>query len=260
MKCYIINLDRSKERLELMAIQMRNVGLPFERVPAVDGHQLTEEELASLIPQVRNWTVSITPTEAGCFLSHKRCIEAIANGLDDYAIVLEDDIVFSKNAASLLSTGDWIPNDADIIKLETQGKKVLLGELSSCSGTRFEVGRLFTTHILAAAYIVTKSGANRILKHMDKVTAPVDHFLFNTHYGILDKLRVYQCAPAICRQAGLVSTLQDQRNEVYFRPDLFKRISRELKRLCARAIIAIWGCWINLTTKKKWGRVKADEL
>lgn len=260
MKCFIINLDRSKDRFDLMTVQMRKVALSFERVPAVDGRELTEASVGALISAKRSWTAPITPTEVGCFLSHKKCLEAIANGQDEYAIVLEDDVVFSQGAASLLNTTDWIPNDADVIKLEAQGKKVLLGELSSCRGTHFSIGRLLSTHILAAAYIVSKRGAIRILENMTIVSAPVDHFLFNTSYGILEKLHVYQCTPAICKQAGLVSTLQEQRSEVYKRPHFGKRILREIKRLFVRASIGVWGLCINISTKKTWGRVSNDEI
>jgi len=259
MKCYLINLDRSPDRLAFMANQIKKIGFHLHRISAVDGRELTAEALSELIPAKRIWKAPITPTEVGCFLSHKKCLEAIADGEDQYGLILEDDVSFSKRAISLLQETSWIPVGTDIIKLETQGKKVLLGELIPCAGSQFSVRQLKSTHILAAAYIVSKDGAKRILLEMSKVTAPVDHFLFNREYGILNKLSVYQCIPAVCSQAGLESTLQEQRQSIYQNPTFQKRILREIKRLFVRSWLGVRGLWFNLTSKNIWAKVYHDE-
>jgi len=259
MKCYLINLDRSPDRLAFMATQIKEIGFQLHRISAVDGRRLTAEALSELIPAERLWKAPITPTEVGCFLSHKKCLEAIADGQDQYGLILEDDVSFSKRAISLLQETSWIPAGTDIIKLETQCKKILLGELIPCVGTQFSLRKLKSTHILAAAYIVSKDGAKRILEEMSEVTAPVDHFLFNREYGILNKLSVYQCIPAICSQAGLESTLQEQRQSIYQNPTFYKRILREIKRLFVRSWLGGRGVFFNLMSDSKWVKVYRDE-
>lgn len=260
MKCFLINLDRSKDRLEFMSDQLSGIGLLIERISAVEGREIPRKDLAALIPSKREWTSEITPAEVGCFLSHKKCLEAIAAGQDNYSIVLEDDVLLSKRASALLLRTDWIPADADIIKIETQGKKVLIGELFSCEGTPYSIGRLKSTHILSAGYIVSRGGAKRILADMNEVIAPIDHFLFNERYGIFSSLSVYQCTPAICKQAGLDSTLQGHRKQVNQRPHFWPRLLREARRIVLRSIIGTRGIWINQMTKETWGRVKYDEM
>lgn len=42
MQVYLVNMDRSKERLEIMSQRLAALGINFERVPAVDGSKLAD--------------------------------------------------------------------------------------------------------------------------------------------------------------------------------------------------------------------------
>ncbi|NKW10063.1 glycosyltransferase family 25 protein [Ochrobactrum tritici] len=75
------------------------------------------------------WPHPLTPAEIGCFLSHKKCLEFIAQGEEDHAAVFEDDVVFGRDAGKLFTSSNWIPVDADIIKIETHERAVLLGRI-----------------------------------------------------------------------------------------------------------------------------------
>ncbi len=255
MKCYLINLDRSEDRLTHMAHQFARLGIEFERISAFDGRALSASEIAAASAPDRRWKPGLTPAEIGCFFSHRRCLEAIAAGSEPFAIVVEDDIAFADDAADLLTRSDWIPRDADIVKIETQGKKVLIDRPVACSESQYSIARLHSTHILSAGYIVSRDAAKRIVAKMEKVSAPIDHFLFNPAFGIFEQLVIYQCTPALCRQAGLTSTLNAERKQTYVRPTLPSRLLRETMRVFRRVRIGIWGIWVNITTEKRWQRV-----
>jgi glycosyl transferase family 25 len=110
MKTYVINLDRSPGRLAHMAAQLRRLGVPFERVPAIDGRQLRETD--------RVGRPTLSATESGCFLSHRSAWGRIAKGQDPYGIVLEDDVHIAPGFAALAVSTEWIPPDADIVKFK----------------------------------------------------------------------------------------------------------------------------------------------
>lgn len=255
MKFYLINLDRSADRLAHMSAEFSRLGLDYVRIPAVDGRELPLETLETCVATDRRWTPPLTPAEIGCFLSHKRCLEAIANGDERFAAVLEDDIVFAPDAADLLRGDGWIPGDADLVKIETHRKKVLIEKQVACADTPYSVARLRSAHILSAGYIVSREAARRIVARMDRITAPIDHYLFNPAYGIFDELAIYQCSPAPCIQAGLTSTLGKERRQAYRRPPLGWRILREMRRLLSRSMTGIWGLWTNLTSDRRWKRI-----
>lgn len=47
MKTYVINLKRSPHRLQFMAAQLDKLQLDFEVVEAVDGQQISDEQLSN---------------------------------------------------------------------------------------------------------------------------------------------------------------------------------------------------------------------
>ena len=94
MKCLVINLDRSQDRLAHMTSEFARIGIEFERVAAVDAQ--SRSDLQETPMQLNPLTqLPLTNAEIACFLSHKACWAKIADGDDAYGVVFEDDIVFS---------------------------------------------------------------------------------------------------------------------------------------------------------------------
>ncbi|MHC5308298.1 glycosyltransferase family 25 protein [Bartonella sp. LJL80] len=261
MKLYVINLDRSPERLQRLRDVFSAMGLSFQRVVAVDGKNLDDAFLQDMA-QGQLWQQPLTRGEIACFLSHKSALQMVAEGDDDYGAIFEDDVAFSETAASFLSSCEWIPKGGDIIKLETHGKKVWLGPPQAC-GHGFSVARLKSRHIMAAAYIVSKTAARKLLADMDRVSAPFDHFLFNPTYGIFAKFEIWQLDPAIVVQAGLQSTLETDRSSLEKQKKqkrkVLQTICREVKRIFSRTKTGIWGIYINVFTRDQWKRVRHDQ-
>lgn len=256
MKCYLINLDRSRDRLNYMAAQFDRIGLSFERVEAVNGRAMNDIELASFAKLSKNWPNPLSPAEIGCFLSHRKCLAAVASGADAYAVVFEDDIKISIGAAQLLTSDNWVPKDADIVKIDAYGHEVLLSRAIAQEGA-YGIARLRSRHLQTGGYIVSREAARKLLPLMDKASAPVDHFLFDPNDGPFDKLNIYQITPAICRQAGLESTIGQNRRKKQ-RPPVLKLILRELKRLGMRTKRNSIGLWTNITKSGHWGPVPFD--
>lgn len=77
-------------KLEDMATRLDN-RVDFEVLHGVVGADLSERELAEAnIYRPQNF-YKMTRGEIGCFLSHKTAWEAVATGLDDWVLILEDD-------------------------------------------------------------------------------------------------------------------------------------------------------------------------
>lgn len=254
MKVYLINLARSPERLLRMKEQFAKASIPFERVDAVDGKNLSNDEIAAIVC-CPSWTQPLTRTEIGCFLSHRKCLELLAAGEDRFAAIFEDDITLSKDAQRFFVSDDWIPADAELIKIESQGKKVLTDKPAVTIAGRYTVAQLRSQHILAAGYIISRDCARKILCKMNNAASPIDHLLFTPSCGFFLQMTVYQVSPAICMQAGLESTLNPERSLLYYRPARIQRLKRETRRLVARSKTGLWGLYVNLFTKQRWGRI-----
>lgn len=49
IKSYLINMQRSGDRLQAMSARFDALGLPFERIAAIDGATLTDEQIADFV-------------------------------------------------------------------------------------------------------------------------------------------------------------------------------------------------------------------
>lgn len=99
--CYLINLDRSPDRLACMSERLTAAGIAFERVAAVDGMALTETEFRQQTHENRYYK-PLRRGEVGCQLSHLEAMRCLVSSGRGYALVLEDDAILAPGLAGLL--------------------------------------------------------------------------------------------------------------------------------------------------------------
>lgn len=193
MKCLVINLDRSPARLAHAISEFSRIGIDFDRVAAVDG--LANTEIVAPSP-------NLSSGEIGCVLSHRACWQIIANGDDPYVGIFEDDIIFSETAGRMLVSEDWIPADADIIKLETCFNKTVVAIKRAASLVHgYALHRLHWLHCGSAGYIISKQAAIDLLKTTQNIDRAVDIVLFDPTSDPASSKTIYQLSPALCAQA-----------------------------------------------------------
>lgn len=202
---FLINLDRSPDRLSAMRESFGKVGLGFERIAAVDGRELGEADRAAFLDGTKN--TFLEPEEIGGFLSHFATWKRIAREGHLHAAIFEDDITISDNLPPLLRDARWIPQDADLIKLEAFAgcpAKLTLSARAWPIQYGFALRRLFSWHAGTAGYIVTRRGVRRLIECYPLMVGPVDHDLFDPECATFARLTTYQVVPALCvqHQAG----------------------------------------------------------
>ncbi|MCK0196851.1 glycosyltransferase family 25 protein [Ancylobacter sp. 6x-1] len=203
MKCYLINLDRSPERLAVMRARFGALGLGFERVPAIDGVR-TELPPAFFLKPDGSVRRPLAPSELGCFYSHYECWQRIAAGEDPYGAIFEDDVVFAQGAAALLADDGWIPAGTDGVKIETMFQQALIDRHAVPLPGGFSLARLLHEHYGAAAYILSRDFAVHLVAHFATPTMPNDHVVFGPEAGFLETRRILQLTPAVAIQERLL--------------------------------------------------------
>src|SRR5690606_11915877 len=85
---YLINLDRSTERLERMVKVFEESGIDnYERVSAVDARNLKEGDYI-----LKNrYDRDLVPGEIGCFMSHIKVMQEFLKSNYEFALIIEDD-------------------------------------------------------------------------------------------------------------------------------------------------------------------------
>ena len=126
LPAFVINLDRSLDRLEAMRAEFGRVGVPFTRFPGVDTLGMPAAELEAFFNQRPGFEPHRRlPGDAGNFLSHLRIWETVAAGSEPVVAVFEDDVHLAADLPLLLGSADWLPPDADVVRFEANSRMVL---------------------------------------------------------------------------------------------------------------------------------------
>lgn len=199
MKVYLINLDRSPERLAWFMGQVEGKGVDVVRVPAVDARGLPDDEFERLL-KLTSGHNSMSPAEMGCLLSHRKVWQLVADGPEEWAFIAEDDIHLSAEAPKFLSDDSWIPPGADIVRAETDMRiQEMSYELVGTASGR-QLRALKSKQLGSAGYFICRSASDKLISHTNTHVEPVDVVLFALHAGLLRELRVLQLVPALCVQ------------------------------------------------------------
>jgi glycosyl transferase family 25 len=199
MKCYVINLARSPERLVHMREVLGSIGVDFERFDAIDIERSKRHPVLPLIPPLRTgrpWTEG----ELACLLSHYEVWKLIAAGLDPFGAVFEDDLHVDPRLAEIINDPGALPADADIVKLETVNMTVFVSRHETPGPFGVAFAQLLTLHYGAGAYVLSKQTAGLLVRSITSFDLPADDVLFGRAHALCRGLRRYQAVPALVVQ------------------------------------------------------------
>jgi glycosyl transferase family 25 len=199
MEIYLINLDSRQDRLAYVSDQLSQLRLPFKRIPAVP-----RELAVNLAPALRSEVEkekNITAAELACLLSHMKCWRRLIESPSTHALILEDDVVISPLLADLVQASPALFADrTGLIRLETYQKPVSLKRRSSFKHGSISFHTMHSTHWGAAAYIIHRDFAHRLVHSGSLPALPVDDILFNSGSSFFSTCDVYQAVPGVCIQ------------------------------------------------------------
>lgn len=215
IKSYLINMQRSADRLQAMSARFHALGMSFERIAAVDGATLTAEQIADFVRErpleasgdvfstgPRKWTAS----NIGCFLSHQAAWRIAADSADAYTAIFEDDMHLSDTLPALLSSTDWLPGGNSIVRLEPSYNRVKLdAKVADIAGRQLRLVRPSTYQhcwpVCAGALIISRDAARLLLAAQARWHTMADIFLFGWNESpVAHQLSTYQLSPAACIQ------------------------------------------------------------
>lgn len=181
---FLINLDRSPERLALVAEHFSKFGIPFHRIAGFDA---SKEDVSQIqIDQAAFTKIhgrkSIRKGEIGVYQSHLKAIHTFFETDKDFAIILEDDALPLPHAVSTIAQLTEWESDWDMVPLFHfhSGGPVTLKQSDNLKLT------VYLAHISsAAAYMINRRAAEVLINHMAVQRACVDHALFeNWSHGL----------------------------------------------------------------------------
>lgn len=207
MQVYVINLNRSVDRLSQIKDQLERLNLPFKRVEAIDGNQLDLEK-----SRVNHCKFHLSQKrkcenrELGCAESHRKVWNQILENGDRYALILEDDVILPKytneflhlieknlklDVVNLSSSGSYSLSLEKLkflksnnlyrrpyFKMRSIWKSIECGSWKIFNFTQVKDNFICECSVwppLMSAYIVNQKACRELLKASEELTCPIDY-------------------------------------------------------------------------------------
>ncbi|MEE9387154.1 MAG: glycosyltransferase family 25 protein [Paracoccaceae bacterium] len=219
----VINLDSSADRMAATAARLNQLGLPFERFPAVDVRGVSLDSIGKYdrLQAMRTQNRELLPGEVGCYLSHMGCLKRFLESGKKHLLVLEDDCDLPDDFVSIIagiveldSTGN-LP-DWDIVNLARSPRK-FMRKLATIRGkaNTVELVRAYYFPIVTTGLLWSQLGAQRYLDEWRSITGPVDQ-VFRDIYSANG--RGLAVVPNLVGARDVVSDIIQNKNYRYINP------------------------------------------
>lgn len=177
LPAWLINLDRSPDRLAAMEAGISRLQAPFrvERFSAVDG-KADPGLVARYVDEAafrRHIGRAILPGEIGVYLSHLGVWQAFLATGQDVALVMEDDVVFHDDFLPALEVALENRHRWGMLKLNKIRAKGPVKQFEA-GGYSFNAYLGIATGF--GAYLITREAAELLVAKALPVRMPVDHF------------------------------------------------------------------------------------
>ena len=225
---YVINLARSHDRRERISTELANLGVDFEIFDAVDGAELTEEDMAlySSTRSRRDGGRELSVGEIGCALSHLRLYQKLVDSNDEEFLILEDDAEFGMAGLEIVKRRDRFVSDWEHVNFCTDARTKPFGDRV------WDIYRLARFSGMAngtVAYLINRAGAEKLLAHGFPIAYAADDLTGSTKVTGLNSYGIFPPVATYARGAGTIT--RPKSPSVY---RVKKAVKRKLRKLISR--------------------------
>lgn len=173
--CYVINLDRSPDRMQRIGLELDRQGVVYERHAAVDGRalDLLAEPDFDAAAYARLHGKTAVANEVGCYLSHMGVMKRFLLTTHEHCLVLEDDALLCSDFDQVLQQLLRSSANGDLTLLYGNRRHVSL-PLAQLPCGRKLVG-YWGKQTGAVAYVVNRKAAEAFVQNLLPMSLPLDH-------------------------------------------------------------------------------------
>lgn len=175
IKAFIIHLERATDRNAHVQTMLKELSLPGEVMQAVDSKNLTPAEIAHYYQRHLHkpaYPFKLSGNEIACFLSHRKCWQAIIDQNLDAALILEDDTKLNVEFNDRLREITEILKLGDFIRLPFRSNKEFGTTVTKTQNMTLIQPKPIGLGMVAQ--IVTQDAAHQLLRVTQKFDRPVD--------------------------------------------------------------------------------------
>ena len=162
MDALVINLERSADRMAFQASQLEQLGIPYQRVAAIDSITL---DAGTYQAKAYDWERPLRDTEVACCLSHTKAWQIVLESNRPH-LVLEDDALLCSKTGTIIQALESYHN-YDCVNLETRGRRKTVSKKKTPLIEDFKISKLIQDKSGAAAYVLWPDGAKKLLNWIE---------------------------------------------------------------------------------------------
>ena len=228
-KIYVLHVKEGyKEREESIKKQLKELDLPFEFVLEYDIPELKDEEISKQFSENH----SLRPAELSCSMKHIETLRKIEQSKGEIFLVLEDDVLFAKNALEILTK---LKNELKTIE---ENFVISLGNAANMYTQRryLKENQLLyrnKENRAADSFLISKTAVKKRLKWLreNQTARPADHM-----YNIIDNVvqnNIYWLEPTIITQGSQAGLFESsiQKKKLFHR---FRWLLRDFRKKLKR--------------------------
>lgn len=223
----VISLIGATSRRNVAQDQLKELNLDWQFLDAVDGRLFKSQPKEYNEKRVKRLLgFNLSPSEIGCFLSHKKAWQLCCEK-NQPLLILEDDFLMVTSLKNIIN---------DILSTQENWDIIRLQGISKTNHTF--VDRINETHSLVknsndplgtTAYIIKPLAAANLLNHSKYIFEPVDHFLEHTKYH---QAKILAIKPYPIKSSEEPTTIEDRPDRLPVRGT--KKIKRSFYRMLDR--------------------------
>ncbi len=237
IKSFVINLDRRPDRLTYMADQLDRLGMPWERISALDKDTASDAEIAQEV-KLSGHRIRMGRGSQCCAITNFRIFRHMIEADLPAALILQDDVELAPEITDFVADLSWLPKGVGLVQFEKFGRKssrrlaTKLATVMPCPDRALY--KLHSRTAGAGCFLITQDAARIILEQKPLLDMPIDHFLFSPNVSpLFDQLGVAIVAPALARQKmeEIASDISAERARSKSLTGRMKRFYWEVNRL-----------------------------
>ncbi len=213
---FVINLERSQDRLKSVQRQMASEQLSFHRVIAIDALELTDRYVANHERQSEEprFKRKLSRPEIACYLSHKKVWQQICESPSEAAFVFEDDVELAPRSGHVLRAISGGVPDWDILRLYASRPGRLQRTRPIAEG--YVSGIAGKPPAMTVGYALTKAAARHLLDTSPVIEKPID---MDLKFWWRNGLCTRTVSPSICAPSNSANYYSDiERGRLEQRP------------------------------------------
>lgn len=193
-----INLSKDVERRDRMTSQLEQMGLRASRLPAVWWSDLPADEQRRYFSSAESRGRYFKPLgngEKGCYCSHLKAWQSLLQSNEPALVVFEDDVKLLDSLPQALAAIKALPSDGswDMIKLYGREQEKIANQGPLVEGA-LQLISYQRVPSFAAGYVVSRAGAEKLLKTRIPFDRPVD---VDLRFWFENGLRIFGVYPSV---------------------------------------------------------------